>query len=273
MRLLQSIPIYIMVILITLIPAFTSADSSENFYEEDGEVFDDWDVCRTRCTGKDGFLQVFSQTEFHPVITFESLGENADSAYQLGQGFARDYSDLSQRANKIFIFARDKIRYTSDGDQFGLEEFAQNADEVATIIGQQGVAYGDCEDYAILLAVMYKGAGYRAAIALAPNHAATLVYLPGYKRANRSLSLDGESGWIWAEATGGNNPLGWMPERYMGVRLAAFEVTDDALTILQPPAKSPTTVTQKGGNTGIRISPIFAVIAFMFLIPLFRRRH
>ncbi|HEX76088.1 MAG TPA: transglutaminase domain-containing protein [Dehalococcoidia bacterium] len=273
MRLLQSIPVCVGVILVTMMPASTLANSSENLYEEDGQVFDDWDVCRTRCIGQDGFFQVLPEAKFRPVITFESLGENADRAYQLGQGFAKDYQDLSQRAEKIFAFARNKIRYTPDGDQFGFEEFAQNADEVATAIEQQGFAYGDCEDYAILLAVMYKGASCRSAIVLAPDHASTLVYLPGYKRANRSLCLDDESGWVWAEATGRNNALGWMPERYMGVQLVACEVTDEALTTPQPPAKSPATVIQKGGAAGVNISPFFSVIALMWLLSLFRRRR
>ena len=273
LRPLQIILICLAVILLTMIPASTSANSSENFYEERGQVFDDWGVCRTRGAGQDGFFQFFSKTAFRPVITFESLGENADKAYQLGRAFTKDYPDPSQRAEKIFTFARDRIRYTSDTDQFGFGEFAQNADEVAATIEQQGFAYGDCEDYAILLAVMYKGADYRSAIVLALDHAATLVYLPEYKRANRSLSLDSESGWVWAEATGGNNPLGWMPERYMGVQLAAYEVTDEALTTLQTPTETPATVTQKGGSAGIQISPFFSVIALMWLLSLFRRRR
>ena len=274
MKLLQSILISVAVIFaLLIIPASTSANSSENFYEEDGQVFDEWGVCRTRCTGQDGFFQVSSETEFRPVIAFESLGENANKAYRLGQEFAKDYPDLCQRAEKVFAFARDKIRYSSDADQFGFKEFAQNADEVAATIKRKGFTYGDCEDYAILLAVMYKGAGYRSAIALAPDHAATLVYLPDYKKANRSLSLDGESGWIWAEATGGNNPLGWMPERYMGVQLAAYEVTDEAMLALEPPSKPPAAVTQKGGDARVQISPFFSIIALMWLLTLFRRRR
>ncbi|GAG10677.1 unnamed protein product, partial [marine sediment metagenome] len=212
-------------------------------------------------------------SKFRPVLASESLGENADKAYRLGQEFAKDYPDLHQRAEKIFAFARDKIRYSSDTDQFGFREFAQNADEVAATIEKDGFTYGDCEDYAFLLAVMYKGAGCRSAIVLAPDHAAILVYLPEYDRANRSLSLDGEAGWVWAEATGGNNPLGWMPEQYMGVQLAACEVTDEAMTVLEPPSKSPAAVAQKGGNAGIQISPFFGVIALMWLLPLFRRRR
>jgi len=258
---------------VMIMPALTFAVSSTNFYEEQGEIFDDWDVCRTSAFGENGFFQAFSETEFRPIIVAESLGENADSAYQIGQQLAKEYPSLDQRAEKIFAFARDKIRYTSDADQFGFKEFAQNADEVAATLEDEGLAYGDCEDYAILLAVMYKGAGFRAAIVLAPNHAAALVYLPGYEKANRRLSINGESGWVWAEATGGNNPLGWMPERFIGGKLGAYEVEDEAITTMEPPGKSPATVTKGGGGTGIHISPFFGVIALMWLVPLFRRRR
>ena len=273
MKLLPSILVAVAVILAWITPAPTLASPSESLRKENGEMFDEWDVCRTRCTGQDGFLQVVSETDFRPVIVFESLGANVDKAHRLGQEFAADYPDPNQRAEKTFAFARDKIRYSPDADQFGFDEFAQNADEVATAIEQEGFTYGDCEDYAILLAVMYKGAGHRSAIALVPGHAATLVYLPSYKGANRSLSLDGEAGWVWAEATGGNNRLGWMPDQYMGVQLAAYEVTDEAITPSEPPAKPSTTVTQKGGGTGFYISPFFGVIGLMWMLSLFRRRR
>ncbi|NIM06750.1 MAG: hypothetical protein GTN65_14295, partial [Armatimonadetes bacterium] len=98
---------------------------------------------------------------------------------------------------------------TPDKDQFQLDEFAQNADEVADKIAQNGFAHGDCEDSAALLAVMYKGAGYRSAIAVAPGHTAAMVYLPEYKKGS-IFTMDGEEGWVWAEATGRKNPLGWV---------------------------------------------------------------
>ena len=255
-----------------VLPVTTWAMPSQNFYEEDGQVFDDWNVCRTRAMGQDGFFQI-SKTGFHPVIVSESLGQNIDKAYQIGQGFARDYPDFHQRAEKIFAFARDKIRFTSDTDQFGFEEFAQNADELVATIEEQGLAYGDCEDYAILLAVMYKGAGYRSAIVLAPNHAATLVQLPGYKKANQNLSINGEPDWVWAEATGKNNPLGWMPERCMGTELIVCEVGDEAITVTEPPQKSSTTITTNGGSPGFNISPFFGVILLMWMLSAFRRRR
>ncbi len=260
-------------ILMTIMPATASAVSSANYYEENGEVYDDWSICRTNSVGEDGFLQV-SEAGFCPIILGESLGENADKAYQLGQQFAVDYPNSNRRAEKIFAFARDKVRYTPDEDQFGYKEFAQNADELAAFIVDEGIGYGDCEDYAILLAAMYKGAGFRSAIVLAPGHAATLVYLPEYNKANRILSINGESGWVWLEATGRNNPLGWMPERFIGAELMAYEVADEAITKMEPTDKSPTVITPGGGGSaGINISPFFGVLAMMWLFSMFRRRR
>lgn len=259
-------------ILLLLVPASALAVPSTKFYKEGGEVFDDWDICRTNAAGEDGFFQL-SRTGFYPIIVGESLGENADKAYRIGQQLAEAYPDIHQRAEKIFVYARDRVKYTSDESQFDFKEFAQNADELAVTIQDEGVAYGDCEDYAVLLAVMYKGAGLRSAIVLAPDHAATLVYLPEHKKANRILSINGESGWVWAEATGGNNHLGWMPERYMGDDLGVYEVEDKAITEVEQPDKPSTTVTPEGGSRGIHISPFFIVIALMWLFPLFRRRR
>ena len=259
-------------ILAALIPASILAIPSAEFYQEAGEIFDDWDICRTDASGEDGFFQI-SATGFRPIIVAESLGQNADQAYRVGQQFAAEYPDVYQRAEEIFAFARDKVSYTSDESQFGFAEFALNADELAATIEDKGIAHGDCEDYAVLLAVMYKGAGFRSAIVLTPEHAAALVYLPEYREANRSLSVDGEAGWIWAEATGGNNPLGWMPEEFLGTELDVYEVEDEAITKGEPPDKPSTVITPDGGSSGIYISPFFIVIALLLLISLFRRRR
>jgi hypothetical protein len=259
-------------ILAVVMPASILAVPSAKFYQEGGEIFDDWDICRTNADGEDGFFQI-STTGFYPIIVGESLGQNADKAYRVGQQFAEDYPDMHQRAEKIFAFARDRVRYTSDESQFSFAEFAQNADELAVTIEDEGVAYGDCEDYAVLLAVMYKGAGFRSAIVLAPEHAAALVYLPEYREANQSLSVDGEVGWIWAEATGGNNPLGWMPEDLVGTELEVYEVEDKAITKGEPPDKPSTVITPEGGSSGIHISPFFIVIVLLLLLSLLRRRR
>ncbi len=264
----------VVVALLLVVPACVLAIPSANFYGEHGEVFDDWDICRTNAAGENGFFSISTTTEFRPIIAEESLGENAAVAYRMGLQFASEYPDINQRAEQIFIFVRDSVRYASDKSQFGFPEFAQNADELGNAISDEGVAYGDCEDYAVLLAVMYKAAGLRSAIALTSEHAAALVYLPEYKRANQILSVDGEAGWIWAEATGGNNPLGWIPEGYGEKVVEVRELGNKALVAGEPPDKEPITVTSKGGDGGgIPVPSFFTVIFIMWFLSLFRRRR
>ena len=248
------------------------ATPSTGFHEVNGELFDDWQVCRTRVFGDDGFYQV-SETTFRPVIAFESLGENAGLAYHLGEQFADKYPDGVQRAEKIFQFVLNSVQYTPDIDQFNLDEFAQNADELINMIDKNGVGYGDCEDSAILLAIMYKGAGYRTAIALAPSHTATLVHLPEYKKTATVFELDGESGWIWAETTARNNPLGWAPKDFIDVKLAAYEISEEEAAPIAPTKAPAMAMAGSGGGTSSLSFPFFGIIAFLWLIPLFRRRH
>ncbi|MFC1982319.1 transglutaminase domain-containing protein [Chloroflexota bacterium] len=248
------------------------AAPSSGFREIDGEMFDDWQVCRTRVFGDDGFYQV-SETTFRPVIAFESLGENADTAYKLGEQFASKYSNEVERAEKIFYFVRSRVKYTPDIDQFKQDEFAQNADEMAIAIDQNGVSYGDCEDSAILLAIMYKGAGYRSAIVLATGHTAALVYLPRYKKAAAAFELDGESGWVWAEATARNNPLGWVPKQFADVKLAAYEVAEEEVAPVKP-TKAPAVATAgAGGGTSSLPFPFISIIGLLWFMSLFRRRR
>jgi len=180
-----------------LFPALSWQALAQNFYRKNGEIYDSWRICRTRPDGIDGYFQI-TEKGFRPIIISESFGNNASIAYRLGQEFREKYPDFYQRAEKIYFFARNQIRYTQDFNQFRYREFAQNADEIAREI-EKGRAKGDCEDYAIFLATMYKAAGYRTAIVLIPGHTAALVYLPGYQKANISLTLGGEKGWLWAE--------------------------------------------------------------------------
>ena len=250
---------------------YALATPSSDFYEKDGDVFDDWEISRTRAFGEDGFYQI-SETTFRPVIAFESLGENADLAYSLGEQIAAKYPDQIQRAEAVFSFVRDRVNYTSDIDQFEYDEFAQNADELAMVIEQDGIGYGDCEDSAVLLAVMYKGAGYRSAIVVGSGHTAALVYLPEYKKATALFELEGETGWVWAEATGKNNPLGWVSKEFINVELAAYEITEETIGQLVPTTAPPTAITKTGGG-GVQPFPFFGIIALLWFIPLFRRRR
>lgn len=250
----------------------TVAAPSQGFIRDDDDIFDNWQVCRTRAYGQDGFFQI-TEGGFRPVITFESLGENADVAYRFGQQFASNYPDRHQRAEAIFYFVRNHIHYTPDIDQFHFEDFAQNADELILAVEQGGFAGGDCEDMATLLAVMYKGAGYQSAIVLAPGHAATLVYLPGYPRATTFFNVNGKPGWVWAEATGRNNPLGWVPKDCISENLAAYEISAEPMPIPTEEAKPTTNIAKKERNILIEAAPFLAIVGLMGIIPMFRRRH
>ncbi len=257
----------VVVSLVAASPCF--AVPSQDFYRSGEDVLDDWHICRTSAFGENGFFRIL-EASFRPVIAFESLGEDVNTAYRLGEQFAENYRDLNQRAEKIFYFVRDRVRYTSDIDQFEHEEFAQNADELAMTIEEEGVGRGDCEDMAILLAVMYKGAGYPSAIVLPSGHAAALVYLPEYKKAN-VLEFEGKPGWIWAEATGKKNPFGWIPDQYKGATLAAYEISEESITVEEPPPQPQTKVTKTGGNIPLLSSPFLSVIALMWMMSMFRR--
>jgi hypothetical protein len=273
MKIFKAFLCLILVLLsIAAVTGYALATPSSSLQKSDGDLFDDWDLCRTRSYGNDGFYQI-SEIGFRPAIAFESLGEHAALAYEMGRQFASEYPDQLQRAAAIFNFVRDSVTYTPDIDQFSYEEFAQNADELALAIREKGVGYGDCEDSAVLLAIMYKGAGYRSAIAVGEGHTASLVYLPDYRKANAVFEIDGESGWIWAEATGKNNPLGWAPKEFINVPLAAYEISAEAITPLTP-APAPSVAVTESGRGGSSSQPFlfFAIIGFLWLIPLFRRR-
>ena len=252
--------------------SYVLATPSADFHEVDGEIFDDWGICRTRAGGEDGFYQVF-RTSFRPVIAFESLGEEAALAYSLGEQVASKYPDQIQRAQAIFRFVQTKVNYVTDIDLFECEEFAQNADELANVISQDGIGYGDCEDSAILLAVMYKGAGYRSAIAIGSGHTAAMVYLPEYDKAAVVFELEDEPGWVWAEATGKNNYLGWVPKEFINVKLAAYEIGEETITLAEPTAAPLVAVAQGGGGVSFQPFSFISIIGFLWLLSLFRRRR
>jgi len=251
---------------------YVSATPSAGFHERNGDVFDDWGICRTRGYGEDGFYQV-SETTFRPVIAFESLGEEASLAYSLGEQIADKYPDKIQRAEAIFRFVQDRVIYAPDIDLFKHGEFAQNADELAAAINQDGIGYGDCEDSAVLLAVMYKGAGFRSAIAIGVEHTAALVYLPDYKKANVIFKIEDESGWVWLEATGKNNPLGWVPREFINTNLAAYEITAEAITTEIPSTAPSIAVAATGRTTFSQPFPFIGIIGLLWFMSLFRRRR
>ena len=266
------ISLVLVIVVVLAATDYVSATPSASFHERNDDVFDDWEISRTRGFGEDGFYQL-SETSFRPVIAFESLGEEADAAYNLGEQIAVKYTDRIKRAEAIFRFVRDSVNYATDTDQFGYDEFAQNADEMAATISKDGVAYGDCEDSAVLLAVMYKGAGYRSAIAVGPGHTAALVYLPDYDKATQVFEFWGESGWVWAEATGKNNPLGWLPKQYVNTEVAAYEISDEKIVPSEPSNAPPIAVTKASNGGSSRPVPFIGVIGILWLMSMFRKRR
>jgi len=260
---------------------YASAFPSAGFYQKGSDIFDDWQICRTTAFGEDGFYQI-TEEGFRPVIAFQSLEEQANVAYSLGEQIANQYPDPLQRAEAVFYFVRDRVRYTSDIDRNGSEEFAQNADELALSIVEDGVGYGDCEDMTVLLTVMYKAAGFRSAIVLGSEHTAVLVYLPDYNKATAFFELAGEPGWIWAEATGRNNPLGWTPDEYLDMEIPTYEISAEvppyeipAETVapLKPPPTAVMAVAGTGEGVTYRPYLFFIVIGLLWFMSLFRRRR
>jgi len=251
---------------------YVSATPSAGFHERNGDVLDDWGICRTRAFGEDGFYQV-SETTFRPVIAFESLGTEAGLAYSLGEQIAYKYPDKLQRAEAVFRFVQDRVSYAPDIDLFKHGEFAQNADELAAAIDQNGIGYGDCEDSAILLAVMYKGAGFRSAIAIGVEHTAALVYLPDYKKANVIFTLEGEPGWVWAEATGKNNPLGWVPREFINAKLATYEISEEAIVLERPSTAPKVAIATTGRTVSYQPLPFISIIGLLWFMSLCGRRR
>jgi hypothetical protein len=254
------------------------ASAPEGFQERGGHIFDGWQIARTRAFEIDGFYQI-TDRGFRPVIAFQSLWEQASVAYRLGQEIAAKYPDRIRRAEAIFYLVRDRVRYTSDIDWSGSREFARNADELARTILENGTGLGDCEDVTVLLAVMYEAAGFRSAIALVPGHTAILLHLPEYHKATVFFELDGEPGWIWAEATGRNNPLGWAPEQYLDVEIAAYEMLAEtpayeipagSVAPLTPPPGLAIAFAGVGERPGS--SPNFFIIVgiILFVLPLLK---
>ena len=243
------------VIIGLVFPAVALATVSDGFFRSSGHIYDDWGIFRTTASGPKGFLSI-TNAGFDPIIAYESLGGNTSLAWKAGESLSNKYKDRNRLAEEIFYYVRDRITYTSDLDQFGVDEFAQNADELMTTILQKRRAYGDCEDSAVLLAVMFKAAGFRSAMVLMPGHVATLVYMPEYREAPRKLTLGEENGWVWAEATGATNRLGWVPRSLAGESLIASELNDlglniDGNTSATVAVISPQQTTQSGTSSSV----------------------
>jgi hypothetical protein len=140
----------------------------------------------------------------------------------MGQWFEENYDSKVERAEAILNYVQQWTDYGYDEDNvrdeygFAQIEWAWNADEMAHMFNETTnlVAIGDCEDMSFLCATIYVASEFDVALVDAPEHVALLIWLPEYDNANYYWDIpdDGrEYGWIWVEATGEVNPLGWTP--------------------------------------------------------------
>jgi len=259
---------YILVLLLVLTLTLTfskSADGSQasSYTREYGDWYDNWGIDRNDA-GYGGELPGYL-----PNLAIETLGENKELAYSIGQHYQDQYSDKVSRAVAILKYVQTWTYYGYDSDNFirngvSQDEWAQNADEFAHAFNQTtGVqAVGDCEDMAFLCGTIYVGAGFDAAVIDAPSHCALLIWLPEFSNANDYWDInDGRgAGWIWVEATGSENPLGWTPPDFEDGDWTAYPINS-----LQFVGHSPTQSTSTGGDSDL----LFILVAIAILILLF----
>lgn len=201
---------------INIVYCFPSGDEYPWTFTREGDVwYDIWGFKRTEFWGDDGYL---------PNIAFESLGSNRELAYSLGLLFRENYPQRVERAEAILDYVQRWTDYGYDEDYVLMDtvpqlEWAWNADEMAHMFSesQNIIAIGDCEDMSFLCATMYVAAGFDVALVSPPAHVALLIWLPEYDNANYYWDIpedDRDYGWIWVEATGETNPLGWTPSDF-----------------------------------------------------------
>jgi hypothetical protein len=198
---------------------------ASSFNRKEGDWYDNWEINRNYYAGPNGYL---------PELATETLNENKELAYSIGTWFQTNYPTKTDRAAAILKYVQTWTEYGYDSDNVlrdGVpqEEWAWNADEMAHAFNETtGVkAIGDCEDMAFLCGTIYVGAGFDAAIVDAPEHVALLIWLPEFSNANCYWNLtndDRDAGWIWVEATGSSNPIGWTPPDFIDGGWTAYAV-------------------------------------------------
>ncbi len=214
-------PKKVFLVIVLLLGAFSLQESKglpsgdsypPTFTFKNGYWYDSWGFNRNYYGNVDGYM---------PNVAYETIGNNRELAYKLGENFKATYASRVQRAVAILKYVQKWTEYGYDVDNVVMggvpqREWAWNADEMAHMFNAttNTIAVGDCEDMSFLCATIYIGAGFDVALVLAPYHVATLIWLPEYPNANYYWDIpnDGrDQGWIWVEATGEQNPLGWTP--------------------------------------------------------------
>ena len=220
-----------------------NAVPASSFHLKNGYWYDNFEINRNYYGGSDGFL---------PKLATETLGDNKELAYSIGERFQDNYQSKTERAVAILKYVQRWTEYGYDEDNVIRDgepqpEWAWNADETAHAINEvTGVeAIGDCEDMAFLCGTIYVGAGIDAAIVDAPEHAALVIWLPEFSNADKYWDIpndDRDAGWIWVEATGESNPLGWTPPDFENGGWTAYPIGSlEFVPEPQPEESEPTT--------------------------------
>jgi len=235
------------------------------FTLRNGDWYDNWEIDRNNAEGNNGYL---------PKLATETLGVNKELAYSMGERFQTQYPDKVGRAAAILKYVQTWTEYGYDSDNFvrngfAQDEWAQNADEFAHAFSETaGVkAIGDCEDMAFLCCTIYVGAGFDAAVIDAPSHCALLIWLPEFSNANNYWNINDcrGAGWIWVEATGSSNPLGWTPPDFEDGAWTAYPV-NSLVFVPQNPTSSQSTQSTSTGLPSLNVDVLVVIIAIVFSI-------
>jgi hypothetical protein len=260
---------YLILFLLLCAPAValiktTSAFPASSFHQQYGDWYDNWGIDRNDA-GLYGDLPGYL-----PNLAYETLGDNKELAYSIGESFQNNYASRNAMAEAILKYVQTWTYYAYDSDTFvrdGVpqDEWAQNADEFAHTFNQTtGVkAPGDCEDMAFLCGTIYLGAGFDAAVIDATDHCALLIWLPDYPNANKYWDIgDGRgTGWIWVEATGSSNPLGWTPPDFENGGWIAYPITNSSQFVSNPEGFQPSS-----GSTSIDLDTLIMIVGIVFLV-------
>jgi hypothetical protein len=256
-----------------------SAFPASGFSQQYGDWYDNWGIDRNNA-GTNGDLPGYL-----PNLASETLGGNKELAYSIGERFLENYPSETDRAVAILKYVQTWTEYGYDSDNFirngvAQDEWAQNADEFAQAFDEtRGVkAIGDCEDMAFLCGTIYVGAGFDAAVIDATDHCALLIWLPEFSNANDYWDInDGRgTGWIWVEATGSSNPLGWTPPDFEGGGWTAYPITNSSEFVTAPEGFQPTstsTPTSSSTSTDLDLLGVIVAIVFSILVALARLKR
>jgi hypothetical protein len=258
---LRYLILFLLCISIVALKQTASGFPASNFNLREGDWYDNWGIDRNYYGGPHGYL---------PNLASETLDVNKELAYSIGERFQENYPSKTERAVAILKYVQKCTEYGYDSDNVirdgvAQDEWAWNADEMAHAFNEEtGVkAIGDCEDMAFLCGTIYVGAGFDAAIVDATDHCALLIWLPEFSNANNYWDLsndDRDAGWIWVEASGNSNPLGWTPPDFENGGWTAYPI--GSLEFVAEPEPSQST------SPSINLDVLMTIIAIVFSIIL-----